>query len=257
MIRCSLISYGMRGGEPVENLPESVVRILTLGDEATFGRLVGQSESFPAVLDRVLNGVEFTPGCEFEVLNMGVPGYSVADSATLLQHRGLGFDPDVILLTYRLDDPESDELQPMKLRVNGVPIWKRFHLGRFLNQRRLSRAVAEGGGGDYYEYLHSPGGEGWGRVQQSFELIRRIARRTSGQQIPVILTLVPALRDLMIGTSIRTENCTGGCVLLRKPPGSRYWISFRSSPTATSLGRRSLGPWACSTRKRTVWSRAS
>lgn len=187
---------GMRGVEPVQNLPDSAVRILALGDDATFGRMVGQERAFPRVLGQILNGTEFTPGCEFEVLNMGVSGYGIEDSLRVLQYRGLGLDPDLIMLTYRLDDPESDDLQPMKMRLNGVPWWKHFHLGRMLSHRSLMNAVEERGNGDYFEYLHSTGSPGWKRVQDSFALLRRLAHSADGVELPVYILLLPSMQGV-------------------------------------------------------------
>lgn len=194
--RVQINHCGMRGAEPVENLPDSAVRILALGDDATFGRFVGQERTFPRVLGQILNGTEFTPGCEFEVLNMGVSGYGIEDALQVFQYRGLGLDPDLVILTYRLDDPESDDLQPMKMRLNGVPWWKHFHLGRMLSQRSLIKAVEERGAGDYFEYLHSEGSPGWNRVKKSFALLRRLAHRSDGEELPVLILLLPAMQGV-------------------------------------------------------------
>ncbi len=192
--RVQINEQGMRDSDPFESLSDSVTCVLALGDEATFGRLVGQANTYPSVLEGLLNGQGLTPGCEFELLNLGVSGYGVADSARVLQYRGLAYDPDLILLTYRLDDPESDSQHPMKLRLNGVPWWQHFHLGRLLRQNSLESAVDEAGDGDYFEYLHSEGSPGWERVQSSFELVSRLAHHANGDPIPVVLILVPSLR---------------------------------------------------------------
>jgi len=194
--RIQINQSGMRGADPVENLPDSAVRILALGDDATFGRLVGQDRAFPLVLGQILNGTEYTPGCEFEVLNMGVSGYGIEDALLVFQYRGLALDPDLVVLSYRLDDPESDDLQPMKMRLNGVPWWKHFHLGRMLSQRSLKKAVEERGDGDYFEYLHSEGSPGWKRVKNSFGLLRRLAHRSDGEELPVCIVLMPSLQGV-------------------------------------------------------------
>ena len=193
--RVRINESGMRDGPTIENLPESIVRIAALGDEVTFGRLVGQNYAYPTVLENVLNGAELTPGCEFEVLNMGVSGYGIADAVRVLEHKCLRYDPDMILIGYRLDDPESDELQPMKIKLNGVPWWKHFHVARLWNQSSLERAVERNGDGDYFEYLHTENGKGWEKVLESFDLVRRMAHRANGEEIPVLLMLIPSFRD--------------------------------------------------------------
>ena len=93
-------------------------------------------------------------------------------------------------------DAESEDLQPMKLKLNGVPWWKHFHVARMWSQSSLERAVRRSGEGDYYEYLHKEGNPGWSRVLESFDRIRRLAHHVDGGQIPVILMLVPSFRGV-------------------------------------------------------------
>lgn len=61
-----------------------VKRILSIGDSVTFGWGVGDDESWPAHLERVLRA----RGHEVEVLNAGVPGQALPAMATYLQRVG-------------------------------------------------------------------------------------------------------------------------------------------------------------------------
>jgi lysophospholipase L1-like esterase len=85
---------GLRGPE-VEPLPPGGLRILVLGDSFAFGVGAEQEESYPARLEEILRN----RGVRAQVLNAGVPGYSVPDAVTWFQAHGKALDPDVVLLT--------------------------------------------------------------------------------------------------------------------------------------------------------------
>ena len=53
-------------------------------------------ETYPAVLEELLRQV-VPDGRPVEVLNYGVAGYSTRDEALQYQHRGVGWEPDVVV----------------------------------------------------------------------------------------------------------------------------------------------------------------
>lgn len=98
--------YGLRGPAlPREKAP-GVFRILALGDSFTFGEGVADHEPFIAQLTDLLN--ESPAGPRFEAINAGVSGYNTRDEVLYLEHRWLGLDPDLILLTFYLNDAYDD-----------------------------------------------------------------------------------------------------------------------------------------------------
>lgn len=75
--------------------PPGVERIVAVGDSFTFGNGVEVHQTFPSLLERRLAA---------EAINLGVPGYGVDQQLLMLESRGLGFQPDVVLLGLHTPD---------------------------------------------------------------------------------------------------------------------------------------------------------
>jgi lysophospholipase L1-like esterase len=98
----SLNSEGFRGGDFPKLKPANVFRIICLGDSWTFGANVGQHDAYPQRLQALLRH-EF-PNTNFEVLNLGVLGYSSYQGLELLKSRALGLAPDVVVIGFAMND---------------------------------------------------------------------------------------------------------------------------------------------------------
>ncbi len=93
---------GLRDDPVVVPKPASVVRVLALGDSTVFGFGVRREESFVERLEALLNqrgGVG-----RYEVVNAGVPGYSVFNSLQYLRREGIQLEPDLILFQSNFND---------------------------------------------------------------------------------------------------------------------------------------------------------
>jgi len=77
--------------------PPGKSRVIILGDSFAFGRGVENSQTSAAVLERLLNDGS-NPLNRFEVLNLGILGYSLDNEFIYLKRKGLWFDPDCVLL---------------------------------------------------------------------------------------------------------------------------------------------------------------
>lgn len=84
--------------------PPNTYRILLLGDSQTFGQGVNFDETFGQILEKKLN--EASKGPVVEVLNGGVDGYNTAQEAAFFVHRGLRFEPDLVLILFIANDFE-------------------------------------------------------------------------------------------------------------------------------------------------------
>lgn len=82
--------YGMRDRSYDEKKPEGIFRILALGDSFVFGWGVQAEESISDIVEQKL-------GAGFEVLNLGVSGYSSDQILGRLRTLGLRFDPDLVV----------------------------------------------------------------------------------------------------------------------------------------------------------------
>jgi hypothetical protein len=76
---------------------QGTLRILGLGDSFTFGNGVNQDSTFLKHLERCLNGLGNRTN---EVLNFGIPGYSVLQEYRLWRMEQATLQPDVVLLAF-------------------------------------------------------------------------------------------------------------------------------------------------------------
>lgn len=74
-----------------------VIRIVCLGDSSTFGMNVEEADTYPRQLAALLD--EAQPG-RFEVMNLGVPGYTSRQGLELLRREVLGLQPDVVTFAF-------------------------------------------------------------------------------------------------------------------------------------------------------------
>jgi lysophospholipase L1-like esterase len=127
-------SQGFRGPEPSSD--PAVQRVIVLGDSITFGNNLALEETFPFQLQQQLS----TPGRNLEVLNFGVHGYDTLQEVSLLEIRGLGYHPDLVVVAYCLNDVSIssvslEHIQRMQ-RLRTAPY-------NFLFESRLVDLIAE------------------------------------------------------------------------------------------------------------------
>jgi lysophospholipase L1-like esterase len=80
--------------------PPGVLRILALGDSSTYG--VNSEHPWPAQLQERLDR-RFGAG-RFEVINLGVPGYTSLQGRRLLETRGARLQPDLVVVYFGWND---------------------------------------------------------------------------------------------------------------------------------------------------------
>jgi lysophospholipase L1-like esterase len=94
-------SRGLRERELPPEKPAGVRRVLFLGDSVTFGAGVRAEETFPRLLEERLAGAADGP---IETLNAGVVGYNTTQELARLESVGLTYRPDVVVLTFVVND---------------------------------------------------------------------------------------------------------------------------------------------------------
>jgi hypothetical protein len=88
---------GWRGLERPYNKPQNVSRIIVLGDSFVDGYSV-------QVQDRLTEVLETNLGSQFEVVNLGVAGYSTDQELLLLEEEGWKYQPDLVVLAFYYND---------------------------------------------------------------------------------------------------------------------------------------------------------
>lgn len=73
-------------------------RIMTIGDSHTFGQNVNTEENYPSQFQKLLNEKLSCPEIRnFEVLNLGVPGYDFEYTVERFKLRGQKYNPDLVI----------------------------------------------------------------------------------------------------------------------------------------------------------------
>ena len=106
-------SLGLRGDEVQQPKPPDRYRILAVGDSCTFGSGAGQSDTYPAQLQRKLAALR--PDLSVEVINAGVPGFTFYQMTRYLEIEGYGLEPDAVVLATGFNDASPATAGP-KLR---------------------------------------------------------------------------------------------------------------------------------------------
>jgi hypothetical protein len=100
-------SLGLRGREIPIPKPGGVTRILVFGDSFVFGIGVDEPHVFTARLEDLLNREESSAG-RYEVLNMGVSGYSTDQELILFEELAPRLAPDLVILVACDNDFEGN-----------------------------------------------------------------------------------------------------------------------------------------------------
>lgn len=114
-------SRGLRDVEHTFEKPSGVYRIVVLGDSYAEALQVKLEESFPKVLEQMLN--QANPGNRFEVINLGSSGFGTDQEYLSLKHYGVQYKPDLVILAfltgndirnnyYRLERQDNDWPKP-------------------------------------------------------------------------------------------------------------------------------------------------
>ena len=91
--------FGFRGAEFAFKKSPEVLRIAAVGDSVTLGFFVENHETYPAILQRKLEGYR-----KVEVLNAAFGGGSIDKELVILKEIVLPLKPDVVLLTFVTND---------------------------------------------------------------------------------------------------------------------------------------------------------
>ncbi|MGA1871513.1 MAG: SGNH/GDSL hydrolase family protein [bacterium] len=110
-------SLGLRSPE-VQPKKKNEFRILSLGESSTFGVMVGDSETYSAQLQRLLN--KTIQSRSIVVINAGISAYSSFQSLKYLELRGLKLKPDLILFYHEVNDYLPTAIHDTKLNEIGI-----------------------------------------------------------------------------------------------------------------------------------------
>jgi hypothetical protein len=106
-------AHGFRGPETALTKPAGVWRVALIGDSFAFGEGV----RFPDTMgERLESQLSAAADGAVEVLNLAVSGANSGAELSYLRHRGLAFEPDLVLWVYVLNDAGA----------GGLNLWEDF-----------------------------------------------------------------------------------------------------------------------------------
>jgi hypothetical protein len=103
-------SLGLRGPEVAVTKPAGTIRVLVFGDSFVFGVGVDEEHLFTSRLQTLLNK---RGRAAYEVVNMGVSGYSTDQEYLLFQDLGVRLQPGIVILVACDNDFEGNTLDLM------------------------------------------------------------------------------------------------------------------------------------------------
>lgn len=139
-------SRGLRGPETTYEKPPGTYRILNLGDSVVMGWGVRLEDTYGQRLELLLNE-DSGNGASFEVINAGVPGWSLENALAYLQAEGLKYEPDLVVLDITIANDINGKSALLAGSDPGPFRWLSDHtyLWPFLqSQVSWARARAEG-----------------------------------------------------------------------------------------------------------------
>ncbi len=198
-------SLGMRGPEVGPRRP-GVLRVLCVGGSSTYGLVIRDDDStWPAQLGRELRA----RGIEAEVLNAGVPSWTLRSSQTNLEMRLYALEPDVIVVCHTFNDlvaPASNYVGD-SFAEDASELWRPWRSSALLRGigRKLDRISPEAKS-DHVDPA----------LAEAFERnLRRMVVRGRANGAVVVLTTEPhCLRPTLEASRIA------------KVPGLEPWYSF-------------------------------
>lgn len=195
-------SRGFRTGEIEMSKPMGEVRILNIGDSVAFGWEVNEEDTYGKQLETMLN--ELNDGRHYEVINAGIPGWSLPDEANFFMQDGIHYHPDVIILGLTV----VNDIYPANPGASASPnlfSWLRDHTytwpflttqGRFILARQVGPQAIPVLNPPQEASAYFPLDEEspvWTQLWSSIETIKKTAQE---HNIPMIIVVFPTAFQL-------------------------------------------------------------
>jgi lysophospholipase L1-like esterase len=186
--------FGFRGPAYPEEKPSGVYRIAVLGDSITEGLGIDHYEElFTGKVERALRD----EGMDAEVFNFGASGYNTQQEVETLKAKGLGLEPDLVILAYCLNDTAGPSFWILKPLIDGwtpkgayggflVGYLVRSALYRVLRFRLLAPT-----GFDYEQYVSS----GYATGNTVAEYVKELGRLSRSHDFQVLVVVFPFFTD--------------------------------------------------------------
>jgi len=204
-------SLGFRDEEHDLAKPARTFRIVGLGDSFTYGRGAAFDDTYLKVLEARLNA-RAGDHPRVEIIKAGIPGFFPEPERILLEHYGLPFAPDLVLVAFMPNDlidtyrgvdaltfTKTGDLttrEAARLGDSAAWLYVHSHLLRILLQAHVSRRVARHTA--WIGTVYAPGEafeDQWRKVEPEYLRMRELARSVGASLVIVhISDNLPGLR---------------------------------------------------------------
>jgi lysophospholipase L1-like esterase len=182
-------SKGLRDYEYEYALRPGVTRILALGDSVTFGWGVRLEDTYPKVLERLLNGGEQRG--RYEVLNCGVGNYTTSRIIGLYDFELRKYQPSVVIFAFYLNNANDTPDSRWKALFDSpleFPVFLWSRLQAVSTRYGVSKSFDE-----FYRDLYSDGNPQFARFRAN---LSGFLRELRDEGKIVIVASIPDMRDL-------------------------------------------------------------
>jgi lysophospholipase L1-like esterase len=178
---------GLRGPAIADTPEPGVARIAFVGDSTTLGWGVAEQETFAHQVVATLA----KQGRKVDGFNLGIGNYNTRQELALFREVGLPLKPDIIVLTYFINDAEP---MPAYGRQN----WLDLNSAAWIVLRyRLDSLIRSFGDRPdwkkYYRDLYADDAAGWKHTQKALVQFADLSRDTGA---PLVVFHLPELREL-------------------------------------------------------------
>jgi hypothetical protein len=140
--RCNYNLRGFRETGYSYSKPPGTFRILAVGDSFTFGSGINDiNDIYSEVLERKLNSMN--QSVRYEVINFSRGGWSTQNELVNLRKEGLKYQPDLVVLGYVLNDPETREMKEEIRRKTMTSHILPYPYGRLLSAHSFTYYIFE------------------------------------------------------------------------------------------------------------------
>ncbi|MGC8927873.1 MAG: SGNH/GDSL hydrolase family protein [Myxococcota bacterium] len=118
-------SFGLRGEEIKIPKPENTIRVLIIGDSATFGAgVINNDETIPGRLQRLMDENPPIKGKRIEIINGGIPGYDIQEIYLHYKYKLKQLNSDIVIYNFFPNDFLNSKFSVEN--INGKPMLVRY-----------------------------------------------------------------------------------------------------------------------------------
>ncbi len=177
-VHIAINSQGFRDDEFPRHVPARAKRIVVIGDSVAWGWGVEMAQVFPQRLEERLRQQSAPRQPPPIVYNLAVDGYTTEQEIRLLETRGLALDPDLIIVSYVMNDPVDSGGGLARYYVG-----PRFELVGVL--RKVLWNLTHKRPKEFHQYVHARHKK---RVDAQFA---RLGQITNENDVPILIAVIP------------------------------------------------------------------